>query len=284
MSIRKSIAAPLAVAVAAIAVAGAIGAAHQAAAADAVEPGRFVWRDLMTKDMTASKQFYGELFRWRFENARRGDRPYVLARSSTLPVAGIVDVSGNADAGSQWLSYISVSDVDKSVAFVQAERGKVLVEPRDLPIARVAVVTDPEGAPLGLAQLRRSAPDPSEPSPHHFFWQEYLARDAEQALAFYKLLAGYESVLLESRLDIDYYILRSTRGRAGLFRLPPQIVGVQPNWLPYVLVNDPAAYATRAVALGGRVVVPAAPERRNGSLVVIADPGGAVLALQKYPF
>jgi len=28
----------------------------------------------------------------------------------------------------------------------------------------------------------------------------------------------------------------------------------------------------------------AAPERRNGSLVVIADPDGAVLALQKYPF
>jgi uncharacterized protein len=284
MSIHKSIAAPFAVAVAALAVAGAIGAAHPAAAADAVEPGRFVWRDLMTKDVAAAKQFYGELFQWRFENARRGDRPYVLARSSTLPVAGIVDISGNADAGSQWLSYMSVSDVDKSVAFVQAERGKVLVEPRDLPIARVAVVTDPEGAPLGLAQLRRSAPDPSEPSPHHFFWQEYLARDAEQALAFYKLLAGYESVLLESRLDVDYYILRSTRGRAGLFRLPPQIAGVQPNWLPYVLVNDPAAFATRAVALGGRVVVPSAPERRNGSLVVIADPGGAVLALQKYPF
>jgi len=286
MSIRK-FAAPFAIAVAALAVAGAgaIGAGHPpAAAADAVEPGRFVWRDLMTKDMAAAKQFYGELFHWRFENARRGDHPYVLARSSTTPVAGIVDISGNADAGSQWLSYMSVADVDKSVAFVQAERGKVLVEPRDLPIARVAVVTDPEGAPLGLAQLRRNVPDPSQPSLHQFFWQEYLARDAEQALAFYKRLAGYESTVLESRLDIDYHILRATRGRAGLFRLPPQTVGVQPNWLPYVLVDDPAAFATRAVALGGRVVVPSAPERRNGSLVVIADPGGAVLALQKYPF
>ena len=285
MSIRKSIAAPFAVA--ALAVAGAIGAANAQAppaAADAVEPGRFVWRDLMTKDVAAAKRFYGELFGWRFENARRGDRPYVLARSASTPIAGIVDVSGMADAGSQWLSYMSVSNVDKSVALVQAERGKVLVEPRDLPIARVAVVTDPEGAPLGLAQLRRSAPDPSQPSQHHFFWQEYLARDAEQALAFYKRLAGYESVLLESRLDVDYYVLRSTRGRAGLFRLPPQIEGVQPNWLPYVLVSDPAAVAARVAALGGRVVVPAAPERRNGSLVVIADPGGAVLALQKFPF
>jgi len=285
MPIRKSIAVPLAVA--ALAVAGAIGAANAppgAAAADAVEPGRFVWRDLMTRDVAAAKQFYGELFGWRFENARRGDRPYVIARSANVPIAGIVDITGMADAGPQWLSYLSVADVDKSVAFVRAERGKVLVEPRDLPIARVAVITDPEGAPLGLARLRRSAPDPVQPSEHQFFWQEYLARNTEQSLAFYKGLAGYESVLQESKLDVDYYVLRSTRGRAGLFRLPPRIEGVQPNWLPYVLVSDPAAFASRVAALGGRVVVPAAPERRNGSLVVIADPGGAVLALQKYPF
>ena len=285
MSIRKSIVAPFAVAALAVAIAfGGSNAATRAAAAAAAEPGRFVWRDLLTKDVAAAKQFYGELLGWRFENARRGDRPYVLVRGTSIPIAGIVDIGGIANAGSQWLSYMSVADVDKSVAFVQAEHGKVLVEPRDLPIARVAVVTDPEGAPLGLAQLRRSAPDPSQPSQHHFFWQEYLARNQEQALAFYTRLAGYESVLLESRLDVDYYVLRSTRGRAGLFRLPPQIVGVQPNWLPYVLVTDPAAIAARVAALGGRVVVPAAPERRNGSLVVIADPGGAVLALQKYPF
>jgi len=285
MSIRKSIAASLVAA--ALAMAAAIGAGNaqaSAKAADIVEPGQFFWRDLMTKDVAAAKQFYGDLFGWRFENTRRGDRPYVLASLANVPIAGIVDISGIADADPQWLSYLSVSDVDKSVAFVQAAHGKVLVEPRDLPIARVAVVTDPDGAPLGLAQLRHSIPDSSHPSEHQFFWQEYLARNTDQALSFYKGLAGYESVLLESRLDIDYYVLRSTRGRAGLFRLPTQIVDVQPNWLPYVLVSDPAPFAARVAAIGGRVVVPAAPERRNNSLVVIADPGGAVLALQKYPF
>jgi uncharacterized protein len=59
---------------------------------------------------------------------------------------------------------------------------------------------------------------------------------------------------------------------------------VQPNWLPYVLVVDPAGLAARVPGLGGRILVPAAFERRNGSLVVIADPEGAPLALQKYPF
>lgn len=253
-------------------------------AADPVESGRFVWRDLMTRDVGAARKFYGELLGWRFENVKRGDRPYTLARVGGTPVAGIVDVSAIPDAGSQWLSFMSVTDVDKAVAVVRAERGSVLVEPRDMPIARVAVVTDPQGAPLGLGQLRRSTPDPEDAVPHHFFWQEYLARDVDRALAFYKRLAGYESVVQESRLNVEYHVLRSTRGRAGLFRLPEAAVDVQPNWLPYVLVRDAAELAARVPGLGGRVVVPAAPERRNGSLVVIADPGGAVLALQKYPF
>ena len=57
-----------------------------------------------------------------------------------------------------------------------------------------------------------------------------------------------------------------------------------PTWLPYVFVEDPAGLAARVPALGGRVLLPADPARRNGSLVVIADPGGAPLALQRYPF
>ena len=281
---RRSLVAPLAVA--ALVVAGAIGIlnAQGSTAADTAEPGRFVWRDLLTKDVAAARKFYGDLFGWQFENTKRGDRPYVLARSGNMPIAGIVDINGMSEAGSQWLSYMAVSDVDKSVALVQAERGKVLIEPRDLPLARVAVITDPQGAPLGLAKLRRGMPDPTQFSQNEFFWQEYLARDGEQALAFYKRLAGYESMLQESRLGVDYHVLRTTRGRAGLFQLPPKSVEVQPNWLPYLLVNDPAAIAGRVAALGGTVVLPAAPERRNGSLVVISDPSGAVLALQKYPF
>jgi uncharacterized protein len=249
-----------------------------------VETGRFVWRDLMTKDVAAAKRFYEALFGWRFEDTTRGDRPYVLARSGGNLVAGIVDVTANADAAPQWLSFMAVADVGKSVDLVRSNGGKVLVEPRNLPIARVAVVADPQGAPLGLAQLRQDIPEPAHSAAGGFFWQEYLARDAAQALDFYKRLAGYESTISESRLGVEYHVLRNVRSRAGLFQLPATVVDVRPNWLPYVLVEDPVAFSTRVPGLGGRILVPASPERRNGSLVVIADPGGAPLALQKYPF
>jgi hypothetical protein len=239
----------------------------------------------MTRDVTVAKQFYGSLFGWRFEDTKRSDRPYVLARVGSDPVAGFVDVSAIADAGPQWISFMSVDNVDRTVALVQSDGGKVLLEPREVPsIARAAVVADPQGAPLGLAQLRRSVPDPAQPKAGHMFWQEYLARDAAQALAFYKRIAGYESAVTDTSLGIEYHVLRKARGRAGLFQLPATAKDVEPNWLPYVLVDDPAGLAARVPGLGGRVLVPAAPERRNGSLVVIADPGGAPLALQKYPF
>ena len=91
-------------------------------------------------------------------------------------------------------------------------------------------------------------------------------------------------MITDSRLGVEYRVLRKTRAHAGLFQLPATVVDVEPNWLPYVLANDPAGLAARVSGLGGRILVPAAPERRNGSLVVIADPGGAPLALQKYPF
>ena len=248
-----------------------------------METGRFVWRDLMTRDVSAAKRFYEGLLGWTFEDTERGDRPYVLARSGGALVAGIVDVSAIADANPQWLSYMAVDDVDKSVAVVQSDGGKVLVGPRNLPIARVAAVADAQGAPLGLAQLRRDIPEPAQPAAGQFFWQEYLARDATLALGFYKRLAGYESSISDSRLGVEYHVLRKARSRAGLFQLPAT-ADVRPNWLPYVLVDDPQALASRVPQLGGRILVPAAPERRNGSLVVIADPGGAPLALQKYPF
>lgn len=258
-----------------------------AAAADATEPGRFVWYDLMTKDVKTAEQFYGTLLGWHFETTKRGDRPYVLARLGSNPVAGLVDVSSMPDAGPQWLSFMSVADVDKSVEMVRSNGGKVLIEPREVAsIARAAVITDPQGAPLGLAQLHREirgVVDPSNLVLRRFFWQEYLAADAGKAIDFYKRLADFQSTISDTRLGVEYHVLRKSRPRAGLFQLP-ESSDVLPNWLPYVLVEDPAAVAARVPALGGRILVPAAPERRNGSLVVIADPGGAPLALQKFPF
>ena len=263
---------------------GVAGAQRPAAQSPPTEPGRFLWHDLMSRDVAAAKRFYGSLLGWRFEDTRRGDRPYVVATLAGTPVAGIVDVTAIDGAVPQWLSFMSVSDLDQSLSLVRSEGGKVLVEPRELErFGRAAVVADAQGAPIGFAQLRADRPE-SPQSAGRFFWMEYLARDASQALQFYKRLAGYDSRISDSRLNVEYHVLSRSRPRAGLFQLPETVAGVEPNWLPYMLVEDTASLASRAAQLGGRVVVPVSPDRRNGSLAVVADAEGAVLALQKYPF
>ena len=276
----------LAVCVAALAVAFAGSVANApASAAVVIETGRFVWHDLMTRDVAAARRFYGELLGWRFEDVKRGDRPYVLARAGSDPVAGIVDINHYPDAGAQWISFMAVEDVDKAVGVVKSAGGTVLLDALDLkPVARVAVIADPQGAPLGLARLWKDRPEMVKPIARQFFWDEYLARDAAAALDFYKRLAGYQSTISDTRLGVEYHVLQNSRKRAGLFQLPASATGILPNWLPYVMVDDPQALSSRVSGLGGQVILPAAPERRNGTLVIIKDPSGAPLALQKYPY
>ena len=82
----------------------------------------------------------------------------------------------------------------------------------------------------------------------------------------------------------SYAVLKHDAARAGVFRLPDSKKDVPPNWLPYVFVTDPAGLAARVPGLGGRVLLAPRSELRKGTLAVVADPTGAVVALQKYPY
>lgn len=256
-----------------------------AASAPGYHPGKFVWHDLITRDPASSRRFYGSLLGWEFESTTRNGKPYAVARVDGQPVAGIVVHPEPGDDPALWLSYLSVPDVDETVEKVTSAGGKTLYPPTDLAgAARVAVITDPQGAALGLARLKDGDPDdPSRPRRGHFFWMEYLAKDASQAVGFYEGLIDYEVTEDERTTTPGYFILRRDgRSRAGLFQLPTG-EKVDPNWLPYVLVDDPAALAARVEGLGGKVILAPRKEIRGGTLAIVTDPTGGALALQKWP-
>jgi hypothetical protein len=48
-------------------------------------------------------------------------------------------------------------------------------------------------------------------------------------------------------------------------------------------VEDPAAFAAKALSLGGKVVIEPRADVRKGTLAIVNDPTGAALALQKWP-
>ena len=246
--------------------------------------GKFVWRDLVTEDPDAVKPFYAALFGWQFEEGRALGAPYTLVKYGGQYIAGISKTRRpQADQPvSQWLSFMSVADVDRAVEQTRAAGGSLVAGPLDLPnVGRGAVVVDPDGAPLGL--LRSSIGDPADtaaPTLNRFLWTEHLSRNPQTSADFYASLAGFEV----RKVDFGgrpYWVLVKGRERAALLRNP--IAVDRPIWLPYVRVEDPAASAARAAQLGGRVLLAPRADLRNGTLALIADPTGAVLALQKWP-
>jgi predicted enzyme related to lactoylglutathione lyase len=252
------------------------------------DPGKFVWHDLTTNDPAAAKTFYAALLGWQYVDTTIDNHAYTVARLAEKPVAGIhaprPDRAGKTP--SHWLSYISVSDVDAMASKAKAAGGAVLGEPHDVgTVARAAVVRDPQGAPFGLVRFK--AGDPVEPAAlvqGTFFWNEYLTHDVESALAFYNGLVPFEMTVSKSESGASYVVLKHGKARAGVFGVPESEKNVPPNWLPYVFVSDPAALAGKVAGLGGKVLLAPKPEIRKGSLAVVADPTGAVFALQKFPY
>jgi predicted enzyme related to lactoylglutathione lyase len=248
-------------------------------------PGRFIWQDLITRDAESCRKFYSDLIGWEFSQIERQGKPYWVARAGGMPVGGIVEVKDPRVSRAAWLSYLAVEDLDGAVAAVQSAGGSVLVAPTKIgSLGRVAVVTDPQGAPLGLAGLAVNPPrEPLDPVPGHFFWREYFAQDASKALKFYKDLGGYEDTINQRAAKVEYHILRREGPRAGLLQIPSALTDVKPNWLPYLKVTDPAALAARVESLGGEVILAPRPEIREGTVAVVADPTGGAIALQKWP-
>jgi hypothetical protein len=247
--------------------------------------GKFVWRDLVTEDPAAVKPFYAALFGWEFEERSALGAPYTLVKQGGVPIAGISRARRSMpdQPVSQWISFLSVASVDRAAETVQQDGGRIVVGPLDLPrIGRGAVVLDPDGAPLGL--LRSTAGDPVDtpaPALNRFLWTEHLSRQPQAVAQFYARLAGHEIRKTEVGVQ-GYWVLSSQdRPRAGVLRNPTTVD--RSVWLAYVRVADPAAAATRAAQLGGKVLLAPQRDLRNGSLAVIADPTGAVLALQRWP-
>jgi uncharacterized protein len=107
-------------------------------------------------------------------------------------------------------------------------------------------------------------------------WHDLVAADVERATAFYTELLGWELNFFKPGEAPDYPVIRAGGQEHGGF---VRLVGVPPHWHAYVLVDDAAAAAARAVELGGRIIRHATEIPEVGRFAVLADPQGAVFAV-----
>ena len=246
--------------------------------------GKFIWHDLITTDLDASKDFYQGLFGWQYEQ-RRGPKgnTYTLAKAGDHYVAGMVIGDRPQDGAdvSRWLGYLSVRNVDRAVQKNDAAGGKTVVAPLEIgELVRVAAVTDPQGAVLGLAQSHIGDPDDSVAAgAGHVVWDELLADKVAAAATLYQALAGYDVRVVERHGGQYTFLVAGGVKRAGILQNP--LDGVEPLWLSYFGVADVQAAAAHATELGGTVVLAPNAAIRDGTLALVVGPSGELLALQQ---
>ena len=247
--------------------------------------GQFVWYDLLTNDLEGAKRFYGGLFGWTFDDGGEESPVYTTILHGGRPIGGIADTREmRQDVNvSQWVSNLSVPEVDRAVEEVLRLGGTLTAGPQDMPDrGRVALVRDNQNALLALVSSPTGNPPLDRTEVGGWLWTELWTRDAEASLGFYEGLVGYENVEYDARNPGDYYLLqRDGLILAGVLAYDFEVV--EPNWLPYILVEDPAELVERVTELGGQVIFPPDPQIRGGNVAVIADPSGAAVTIQKWP-
>lgn len=243
-------------------------------------PGKIVRADLLTTDLNAAARFYSRVFGWKLQ--RHDAEGYIDAFSRGDPVATLSTYTdtGAPEDGSIWLASISVTDVDAAVRAATRNGGKVVEVAQNVPgVGRAAVIEDPNGAVVML--LRNNDGDPADgpAATNEWLWPELWTDHPDRTARFYDKVVGYKAVAHRGPKGYEYRILgRDGIARATILRTP--LPDVESNWLLYMKVRNVHATARAVVENGGRVLVPPMKGDFNADIAIVADPTGAVFAIQ----
>jgi predicted enzyme related to lactoylglutathione lyase len=120
--------------------------------------GSITWTDLTVANADEIRDFYKQVVGWQATPLDMGGYSDFCMGPADAPVAGVCHARGaNANLPPQWLIYITVDDLDSSVADCTRLGGQVLDGPRGISGGRFCVIQDPAGAVCGLFEPQRPA-------------------------------------------------------------------------------------------------------------------------------
>jgi predicted enzyme related to lactoylglutathione lyase len=128
------------------------------------EDGAFGWNELGTRDVPAAREFYGKAFGWTVEEQEMpGMGTYNIWKDGEHVRGGMMDISGMPDeVPPHWLVYFTVADADAAAETTKAAGGQLLNGPFDIPVGRIAILMDPQGAMFAVMaptdETRKNAP------------------------------------------------------------------------------------------------------------------------------
>ena len=119
-------------------------------------PGSICWRELATRDLPASLEFYSKLFGWELPQTKISPMEYKEIQMDNVAYGGMMPMDENwpAEVPSHWATYIAVANADETIEKITANGGDVRVPAFDAPgVGRMAMVTDPTGAGFSIIQF-----------------------------------------------------------------------------------------------------------------------------------
>lgn len=232
--------------------------------------GTFNWIDLGTIDVAGAKAFYAGLFGWEMEDLPADAGTYTMCRLRGKDVAGIHEHS--ADEGTDWSSYISVDDVDKSTSKAGEIGATVMMEPFDIPgAARMSLIRDPAGAVVSLWQPSGHVGSGLVNEVGTWTWNELVTAEMDAAKDFYRELFGWTAGEAPSPIPRAQFSLGELL--IGGMHQPIEQERA-PRWTVSFRVADVDDTAARAQELGGSILLPPM-DIPIGRLAMVSDPSGA---------
>ncbi len=242
------------------------------------EHGRFVWFELLTKEMDKATSFYPEALPWRIEPIEMQDgSSYTMIKVGDAGIGGLMTPQG--DVPTAWVSYVSVADVDATAEKVKAAGGTTHMDAIDvLGVGRMQPVSDAQGGMFCLFKAETADPERVE-GPGSLHWNELWTQDTSASLAFYEDVLGYthEEMTMPNG---TYYILKDgDTPRGGLLQAPSSDIPTM--WLQYITVDDCDAALTRAKQNGATIVAEPVDAEGVGRFGIFRDPIGGMIGVIK---
>ncbi|OAN11258.1 hypothetical protein A3K86_20085 [Photobacterium jeanii] len=114
--------------------------------------GAFSWSELIVDDPAEAVKFYQQVIGWEVEAMEMPGGIYHVVKAGGEPVGGIMaKPEGVQDMPNYWGTYITVDDVDATVAKAEAAGGKAVYPAMDVPgVGRLCAFFDAAGAIISV--------------------------------------------------------------------------------------------------------------------------------------
>lgn len=255
--------------------------------------GSFIWYELMTTDPDGAAAFYSPVTGWKITgdpDPQAGGVDYRhIVRTDGGSAGGVLRLTDDMTSGGArpcWVGYFHVADVDRAVEAIVADGGRLLMAASDLPVGRIAMVTDPQGVPFYV--MKPVPPEGKEGQGSDVYdrwavqrvsWNELYTPDLEAAKAFYAKHFNFAFNRSMPMGELGDYCFIDHNGQSigAMMQKPPRVpVG---GWNYYIRVADIDA-AKAAVEAGGGAVLNGPMEVPGGEWIINGiDPQGAAFSL-----